>query len=134
MFKRIRRRATAYVVLVISFLFTLAVAQYMSRRAAGQARLNFEQVAEAQRTKILERLENRTTLLLGASGLFAARNHVTAEEFRAYVARLGLRSDPIPTYGLSDTVRAPDEEPRKPIPLFIWNPVTATTNRTSGSI
>src|SRR3954470_1151569 len=90
MFKRIRRRATAYVVLVISFLFTLAVAQYMSRRAAGQARLNFEQIADAQRSKILERLENRITLLRSATGLFAVRNHVTAEEFRAYVARLGL--------------------------------------------
>lgn len=112
MFKRIRRRATAYVVLVISFLFTLAVAQYMSRRAAGQARLNFEQVAEAQRTKILERLENRTTLLLGASGLFAARNHVTAEEFRAYVARLGLdRSYPdIRAIGYSARTRRGTQE------------------------
>src|SRR5215467_4060654 len=89
MFKRIRRRATAYVVLVISFLFTLAVAQYMSGHAAEQARVNFEQIADAQRSKIAERLEDRITLLRGATGLFAA-NHVTAEEFRAYVARLEL--------------------------------------------
>src|SRR5215475_3715946 len=90
MFKRIRRRATAYVVLVISFFFTLAVAQYMSRHAAEQAHVNFEQIVDAQRTKIAERLENRITLLRGAIGLFAAANHVTAEEFRAYVGRLEL--------------------------------------------
>src|SRR5262249_28656726 len=90
MLKRIRRRATAYVVLVISFFFTLAVAQYMSRHAAEQARVNFEQIPDAQRTRIAERLEDRITLLRGARGLFGAANHVTAEEFRAYVARLEL--------------------------------------------
>src|SRR5262249_216338 len=90
MFKRIRRRATAYVVLVISFLFTLAVAQYMSKHAAEQAHVNFEQIADAQKTKIADRLENRITLLRTASGLFASRNRVTAEDFRAYAARLDL--------------------------------------------
>src|SRR5262249_9717724 len=90
MFKRIRRRATAYVVLVISFLFTLAVAQYMSRHTAEQTRVSFEQIADAQRTRIAERLETRITLLRSATALFASRNHVTAEEFRAYVAQLDL--------------------------------------------
>ena len=112
MFKRIRRRATAYVVLVISFLFTLAVAQYMSRRATEQAHVNFEQIADAQRTKIAERLENRITLLRSATGLFATTNHVTAEEFRAYVARLELgRSYPeMRAIGYSARARRGDTE------------------------
>jgi PAS domain S-box-containing protein len=52
--------------------------------------VNFEQIADAQRSKIAERLEDRIALLRGATGLFAAANHVTAEEFRAYVGRLEL--------------------------------------------
>src|SRR5215467_8604747 len=90
MFKQIRHRATAYIVLVISILFTLTVAQYITQRAAEQANVNFEQIANVQRTKIAERLENRVTLLRSATGLFATRGRVTAEEFRAYVARLDL--------------------------------------------
>src|SRR5215467_2855028 len=87
MFKQIRHRATAYIVLVISILFTLTVAQYITQRAGEQANVNFEQIANVQRTKIAERLENRITLLRSATGLFAARGRVTADEFRAYAAR-----------------------------------------------
>src|SRR5690348_3233838 len=90
MFKQIRHRATAYIVLVISLLFTLTVAKYMTQRATEQAQLNFEYIADAQRTKVAERLETRITLLRSATGLFATSGHVTAEEFRAYVAHLDL--------------------------------------------
>src|SRR5881628_2918930 len=90
MFKKIRHKGTAYVVLVISFLFTLFAAEYMSQHAAEQDRLNFERLVEVQRTKISERLENRITLLRSAAGLFAARSGVTLGEFRTYVARLQL--------------------------------------------
>ena len=93
----------------IVFLLALAVTAVLlasvTRSIAEQDRASFE--AEATRTAeaIRERIETTTTLLHGTAGLFAAREAIGREQFRAYVSQLRLREHYPGIQGIGFTVR-----------------------------
>src|SRR5215470_6865327 len=131
MFKKIRHNATAYFVLVISFLFTVVAAKYMSQHTAEQDRLSFEQMVDAQRTKISERLENRITLLRSTAGLFSARSGITPAEFRTYVARFQLAQSYEDVQGIGYSARTFDEN-SETYPIVYLEPANSGNERDLG--
>jgi PAS domain S-box-containing protein len=94
----------------IAFVATGGLAAYLVRsiEERNQAAFNSE-VARAMEA-IRERVAITTTLLRGASGLFAASDHVDRREFAAYVERLRLRQSYPGILGIGFTQRIdPDE-------------------------
>jgi signal transduction histidine kinase/CheY-like chemotaxis protein len=67
-----------------------ALQLFLAARAEDSARLRLE--ADLAVSALQQRLDAQVALLRGAAGLFAASDHVGAQEFAAYVTRLGLTS------------------------------------------
>ncbi len=81
----------ALVLLVGALATALAALQlFLAARAEDSARLRLE--ADLAVSTLQQRLDAQVALLRGAAGLFAATDHVGAQEFSAYVTRLGLTS------------------------------------------
>jgi signal transduction histidine kinase len=93
------------IVFLLALLITAVLLASVTRSIAHQDRASFE--AEAARTAeaIRERIETATTLLHGTAGLFAARDAVGREQFRAYVSQLRLREHYPGIQGIGFTVR-----------------------------
>ena len=93
------------IVFVLALLVTAVLLASVTSSIAQQDRAAFE--AEATRTTgaIRERIEITNTLLHGTAGLFAARQAVGREQFRAYVSQLRLREDYPGIQGIGFTLR-----------------------------
>ncbi|WP_162243737.1 CHASE domain-containing protein [Ramlibacter sp. Leaf400] len=92
-------------VFLLALLLTAVLLASVTRSISARDKAAFE--AEATRTAdaIRERIDTTTTLLQGAAGLFAARGEVSREQFRDYVAQLGLRERYPGIQGIGYTAR-----------------------------
>jgi PAS domain S-box-containing protein len=95
---------------VIALLATGGLAMYVARSIEERNQAAFDgEVARAMEA-LYERVAITTTLLRGASALFAASDHVERREFRAYVERLRLRQSYPGILGIGFSQRIePDE-------------------------
>lgn len=85
------RAGIPYFVGAIALLFTATAASYVAMTAHDKEQLQFENTVRATEDDILEQVEAYTALLRAGSGLFAASENVSREEFRAFVDRFKLR-------------------------------------------
>lgn len=85
-----RRTWIPYFVLVVTLLLTGIATFYVGLTARTKDQLRFENAVEFTKDDIQSRLNTYISLLRGGSGLFAASDQVTREDFRAYVQQLKL--------------------------------------------
>jgi PAS domain S-box-containing protein len=78
-------------VLVVTLLLTGIATFYVALTARTKEQLRFDNAVEFTKDDIKNRLDTYISLLRGGSGLFAASDQVTREDFRAYVQQLELR-------------------------------------------
>jgi PAS domain S-box-containing protein len=90
---------------VIAFLATGGLASYLARSIEDRNKAAFDAEVARAMEAIYERVAVTTTLLRGASGLFAASDHVDRHEFAAYVERLRLRQSYPGILGIGFTQR-----------------------------
>lgn len=102
-----RRSWIPYFVLAIALLFTTAATYYVSSTAETKDRLRFENDVQTAQAKIRERLETYISLLRAGSGLFAASEAVTQQEFQAFIGRLKLRDRYPGLQGIGYAARVP---------------------------
>jgi signal transduction histidine kinase len=85
-------RGFAWAGLVATLIFTLGYWRYsnvdLERRVEGR----FRQLTQRQVDALVERMHAHERVLLGASGLFAASQAVSRDEWRAYIANLDLEA------------------------------------------
>ncbi|WP_158265937.1 CHASE domain-containing protein [Chroococcidiopsis sp. CCALA 051] len=102
-----RRSWIPYFVLTISLLFTTAATYYVSSTVQNKERLRFENDVQTTQAKIQDRIEAYITLLRAGSGLFAASETVTSQEFRAFLNRMKLRGSYPGIQGIGYSARVP---------------------------
>lgn len=85
-----RRGTAAWLILAISLGVTLALWQYLDRHVTERARDRFTHLAGATRDLLVSRMQAHEQVLRGAAALFAASDHVSRAEWKAYVAALDL--------------------------------------------
>lgn len=92
-------------VFLLALLLTAVLLASVTRSISARDKAAFE--AEATRTAdaIRERIDTTITLLQGTAGLFATRGEVSREQFRDYVAQLGLRERYPGIQGIGYTAR-----------------------------
>ncbi len=86
-----RRGWIPYFVLAIALVFTGATTSYVTTTAKAKDKLRFENATERTQEDIQARFETYITLLRASSGLFAAKNRISRNEFQAFVNRLRLK-------------------------------------------
>ncbi|MDX9884500.1 CHASE domain-containing protein [Thauera sp.] len=84
------RSAAAWLILAIGLVVTLGLWQYFGTHFAERARDRFSHRAEAAKNLLLSRMQAHEKILRGAAALFAASDHVSRAEWRAYIAALEL--------------------------------------------
>lgn len=89
--RRVLTSAPAFV-LTIALLLTAAATTYVATATQLRDRIRFAADVRQTRDTLLARFDTYTSLLRGATGLFAADNDVTRADFHAYVERLELRT------------------------------------------
>ncbi len=82
--------AGAWLVLVLALLVTVFVWQVSERQLERRAQDRFRYEASKEGNVILTRMQAYEQVLRGAAALFAASDHVTRAEWRAYVEQLEL--------------------------------------------
>jgi signal transduction histidine kinase/CHASE1-domain containing sensor protein len=80
-----------YIVLILSLLLTVFFTLFISKQTEEQNHLRFDRTTQRITDSIESRLSTYVTLLRSGSGLFAASERITDEEFKAYVDRLNLQ-------------------------------------------
>ncbi|MBU1377349.1 MAG: CHASE domain-containing protein [Alphaproteobacteria bacterium] len=102
----------ALVLLVGAVATVLTAVQLLDANAARDAsRLRLE--ANQAVSALKQRMEGHSALLRGTAGLFAGSDDVTADEFAAFVGRLGLGSRYPGVLGIGYTVRVTGEPARE---------------------
>src|SRR5690606_14613582 len=84
------RSAAAWLILAIGLVVTLGLWQHFGTHFAERARDRFSHRAEAAKNLLLARMQAHEKILRGAAALFAASDHVSRAEWRAYIAALEL--------------------------------------------
>ena len=84
------RKWIPYFVLAIALLITALSTYYVATTAKAKDRLRFDNAVRDTREDIQNRLDTYINLLRATSGLFAASEQVSQDEFRAFVNRLKL--------------------------------------------
>lgn len=84
------RNAAAWLILAIGLAVTLGLWLYFSAHFAERAHDRFSHRADAAKTLLVSRMQAHKQVLRGGAALFAASDHVSREEWRAYVAALEL--------------------------------------------
>lgn len=85
-----RRKWIPYFVLAIALLITALSTYYVATTAKAKDMLRFDNAVRDTREDIQNRLDTYINLLRATSGLFAASEQVSQDEFRAFVNRLKL--------------------------------------------
>jgi PAS domain S-box-containing protein len=85
-----RRNGIAWAMLVFTLLVQLVVWQNLHMSENRAAEQQFEMLSEKVTEAIRKRLRDHEQILLGGAGLFDAVEHVSREQWRAYVERLLL--------------------------------------------
>ncbi len=86
--------------LLISILFTVLFAGTVERSNLNESRVNFNLEAERIATAITDRVNFYVSALDGASGLFAASDEVTREEWSKYIQALSIQENYPGTQGI----------------------------------
>ena len=104
-----RDRIAAWIVFAVMLVVTIAATKYVwdNSRMAERARFDRE-VASAQK-EIETRVETYINVLIAASGLFAADQDVTRDQFRQYVRALQVQQRYPGIQGIGISVRVPAE-------------------------
>jgi signal transduction histidine kinase len=84
-------RAVPLAILVGGMLFTLAISALIAAVIHDRDQARFERAVLGTSDLIDRRLDLYLVTLRGAAGFFAASDTVSADEFRAYIARLGVQ-------------------------------------------
>jgi PAS domain S-box-containing protein len=95
------------IVLLLSLLVTACATLAFSLMAKARDEARFESNARMVQARIVGRMEAHEALLRGTAGLFMASEHVTLEEFHAYVERLELEQYDPGLQGLGFSQRVP---------------------------
>ena len=86
------RAAAAYGVLLVGILLTLLATYYVSQNVQSQARVRFDEAAEATKAAVDRRINAYVDTMLGVAGLFSASQSVTREEWVNYTRAIDLES------------------------------------------
>lgn len=105
-----RRQWTPYFVLVVTLLLTIFATYYSAIATIAKDRLQFENTVQRTQYDIQNRLETYTALLRAGSGLFAANEQISRDDFRAFVDRLDLQNRYPGIQGMGFSVRVMPEE------------------------
>ncbi|HXG94189.1 MAG TPA: CHASE domain-containing protein [Blastocatellia bacterium] len=105
------RLRTPYLVLAGALLLTSLATYYVAASAEAKDRLRFENSVQHTQDSVVNRLQTYIAMLRAGTGLFAASNSVTRQQFKSYVDRLNLseRYPGIQGIGFSKRVK-PDEK------------------------
>lgn len=87
-----RRQWIPYFVLVVTLLLTVFTSYYVAIATIAQDKLQFENTAQRTQYDIQNRLETYTALLRAGSGLFAANEQISRDDFHTFVDRLDLQN------------------------------------------
>lgn len=105
-----RRKWIPYFVLAIALLITGISTSYVATTAKAKDRLRFDSAVRDTNENIQNRLDRYITLLQATSGLFAASEQVSREEFRAFVNRLKIQKYYPGIQGIGYSVRVMPQE------------------------
>jgi PAS domain S-box-containing protein len=105
-----RRGWIPYFVLAIALLFTGVTTSYVTTTAKAKDKLRFDNAAERAEQDIQARVETYITLLRASSGLFAASERVSRDEFAAFVNRMRLQDRYPGIQGIGFSVRVQPEQ------------------------
>jgi CHASE1-domain containing sensor protein len=86
---------------------TAGIALYVGKAASDKDRAHFEHLADRTQSGIVGRLAPAFSLLLCGTGLFAASDKVTADEFRRYAHQLSLEERFPGVLGVGVSLRSP---------------------------
>jgi len=104
------RTSAPFFVFILAALLTLAVTYYVSVTAEAKDQLRFQNYVQQTRNSIENRLETYVALLRATSGLFAASELVTRDEFRTFVDHLELPRRYPGVQGIGFSIRVRPEE------------------------
>ena len=107
---RASRTLAPYLLLALGLLFTLLVSYYLSKLAETQDQSRFRSSVQAVDAKIHGRIQTFITLLRAGTGLYAASETVTPDEFNRFVDRLELQKNYSGIQGLGFSLRLRPEE------------------------
>src|SRR5882724_5367558 len=107
---RASRTLAPYLLLALGLLFTLLVSYYLSKLAETQDQSRFRSSVQAIDAKIHGRIQTFITLLRAGTGLYAASETVTPDEFNRFVDRLELQKNYSGIQGLGFSLRLRPEE------------------------
>ena len=95
----------AWIVLLASLLITFNAWYFARSEATKRAQARFDFRVKTIETDIYQHLQAYEFLLRGGSGLFAASDEVTREEWRAYVKKLQINQDYLGIQGVGFSKR-----------------------------
>src|SRR5215813_10016317 len=104
------RRVSPYLILVLGLLFTFIVSYYLTRLADEQDRSRFKSSVEEIDTSIRTRIQTYVTLLRAGTGLFAASESVTPDEFKRFADQIDLLKNYPGVQGIGYSIRLRPEE------------------------
>ena len=84
------RKATAWVILLLTVLLTLALWRHAETQFIQGDKENFLRVAEKQKNILITRMDDYEQILRGGAALFAATGMPSRKQWQAYVERLEL--------------------------------------------
>jgi PAS domain S-box-containing protein len=102
-----RRPLAPFIILGVSLLATAGIALYVGKAASDKDRAHFEHLADRTQSGIVARIDTCISLLLGGTGLFAASDRVTADEFHRYAQQLSLEERFPGALGIGVSLRIP---------------------------
>lgn len=82
-----------YLVLLLGLLFAFIVSYYVRKLAEAQDRARFENSLQEIDSRIRNKVQTSITLLRAGTGLFAASDKVSADEFRRFVEQIELQKN-----------------------------------------
>ena len=107
---RARRRWLPYAVFAVMLAVTAAVTAYVAFSIRARDRLRFQNAVEDVRISLERRLETYLALLRATTGLFAASEGVSRQEFNAFVDHLDLPRLYPGVQGIGFSIRVPAAE------------------------
>ena len=107
---RPRRTWLPYFVLVVTLLLTAIATYYVAVTAKAKDQLRFENAVVRTQYDIQNRLDTYIALLRAGSGLFAASDRTSRDDFRGFVDRLDLQRRYPGIQGIGFSVRVMPQE------------------------
>ncbi|HEY6122627.1 MAG TPA: CHASE domain-containing protein, partial [Pyrinomonadaceae bacterium] len=112
------RLIAPYLILILGLLFTFIVSFYLSRLADAQDRSRFRASVEDIDTRIRSHFQTYIALLRASSGLFAASESVTKDEFKRFVEQIDLPRNYSGVLGIGYSIRLRPEQTGPTIQLM----------------